>query len=217
MLRIILLARKPLSENSIAENVLKHGSGGINIEGTRIPTGESLGGGAYSQNPGPRESDNFWVDGNKSNKNTWRRMDQDQFKQPSGRWAANLIFQHKPECQKVGTVKVKGSKPHFTRRQPGDWEDSQGMFSEGRQHFVKTKDGTETADQWECVDGCPVKELSEQSGYSSSPVDGGICKRTEDSAWKERGGIHTPGRSHRFIRPGDHGTAARYFKQVQKK
>ena len=34
----IVMARKPLSEKSIAENVLKHGTGGINIDGSRIGT-----------------------------------------------------------------------------------------------------------------------------------------------------------------------------------
>jgi site-specific DNA-methyltransferase (adenine-specific) len=33
----IVMARKPLSEKSIAENVLKWGTGGINIDGSRIP------------------------------------------------------------------------------------------------------------------------------------------------------------------------------------
>jgi site-specific DNA-methyltransferase (adenine-specific) len=32
------MARKPLSEKSIAENVLKHGTGGINIDGCRVGT-----------------------------------------------------------------------------------------------------------------------------------------------------------------------------------
>jgi site-specific DNA-methyltransferase (adenine-specific) len=32
----IVMARKPISEKSIAENVLKHGTGGINIDGSRI-------------------------------------------------------------------------------------------------------------------------------------------------------------------------------------
>lgn len=32
----IVLARKPLSEKSIAENVLKHGTGALNIDGSRI-------------------------------------------------------------------------------------------------------------------------------------------------------------------------------------
>ncbi len=32
----IVMARKPISEKSIAENVLKHGTGGINIDGCRV-------------------------------------------------------------------------------------------------------------------------------------------------------------------------------------
>jgi site-specific DNA-methyltransferase (adenine-specific) len=34
----ICLARKPLSETTIAKNVLKHGTGGLNIDGTRVGT-----------------------------------------------------------------------------------------------------------------------------------------------------------------------------------
>ena len=37
----IVLARKPLSEKTIAENVMKWGTGGINIDGCRIPAGEN--------------------------------------------------------------------------------------------------------------------------------------------------------------------------------
>ena len=36
------LARKPLSEKTVAENVLKYGTGGINIDGSRIETDEEL-------------------------------------------------------------------------------------------------------------------------------------------------------------------------------
>ena len=39
----IVMARKPLSEKSIAENVLKHGTGGINIDGSRVGTDDVLG------------------------------------------------------------------------------------------------------------------------------------------------------------------------------
>ena len=42
----ICMARKPLSEKSIAENVLKWGTGGINIDGCRIETDDVFGGGA---------------------------------------------------------------------------------------------------------------------------------------------------------------------------
>jgi len=36
----IIMARKPLSEKTIVENVLKHGTGAIDIDGCRIPTSE---------------------------------------------------------------------------------------------------------------------------------------------------------------------------------
>ena len=38
----IVVARKPLSEKTIADNVLKWGTGGINIYGCRIPTDETI-------------------------------------------------------------------------------------------------------------------------------------------------------------------------------
>src|SRR5690606_34642975 len=39
----IILARKPLSEPNVAANVLKWGTGALNIDGCRIPTGKMLG------------------------------------------------------------------------------------------------------------------------------------------------------------------------------
>ncbi len=36
----ICMARKPLSEKTVAENVLRHGTGGINIDGSRVATDE---------------------------------------------------------------------------------------------------------------------------------------------------------------------------------
>lgn len=45
----IVLARKPLSEPTIAANVLKWGAGALNIDASRIETGENLNGGAYAK------------------------------------------------------------------------------------------------------------------------------------------------------------------------
>jgi site-specific DNA-methyltransferase (adenine-specific) len=42
----ICVARKPLSEKTVADNVLKWGTGGINIDGCRIPTTDAFGGGS---------------------------------------------------------------------------------------------------------------------------------------------------------------------------
>jgi DNA modification methylase len=39
---LIVLARKPLSEGTVAQNVLVHGTGALNIDGCRIPTNETI-------------------------------------------------------------------------------------------------------------------------------------------------------------------------------
>ena len=41
----IVMARKPLSEKTVAKNVLEYGTGGINIDGCRVDTNDYLGGG----------------------------------------------------------------------------------------------------------------------------------------------------------------------------
>ena len=51
----IVVARKPLSEKTVADNVLKWGTGGINIDDCRIPTSDKLNGGAYAKNGGKRD------------------------------------------------------------------------------------------------------------------------------------------------------------------
>ena len=43
----IILARKPLEEKSIAANVLKWGTGAINVDGCRVGTTDNLSGGTY--------------------------------------------------------------------------------------------------------------------------------------------------------------------------
>ena len=78
----IVLARKPLSEKTVADNVLKWGTGGINIDECRIETTDNLNGGTYSKNAKElnRKSQ---VPKNGINK---------EFVQPEGRFPANVIL-----------------------------------------------------------------------------------------------------------------------------
>jgi site-specific DNA-methyltransferase (adenine-specific) len=73
----IVMARKPLSEKSIAENVLKHGTGGINIDGSRIE-GEP------------------WVRDNTKGKaemyDGWGMKPNIKSNETGGRFPANIIF-----------------------------------------------------------------------------------------------------------------------------
>jgi site-specific DNA-methyltransferase (adenine-specific) len=76
----IVLARKPLSESSIAANVLKHGTGAINVDSCRIGTGE------------PRQSMTGGM-GRKASPvyGQFARDEVQDIVTTQGRWPANLI------------------------------------------------------------------------------------------------------------------------------
>jgi DNA modification methylase len=77
----IVLARKPISEKTIAENVMKWGTGGLNIDGCRIPTDDNLNGGAYAKQGTPR-NDGWGM----------QRGGAGEYVQPEGRFPANVIL-----------------------------------------------------------------------------------------------------------------------------
>jgi DNA modification methylase len=77
----IVVARKPLSEKTIVDNVLKWGTGGINIDGCRIPTDDNLNGGAYAKQGTPR-NDGWGM----------QRGGAGEYVQPTGRFPANVIL-----------------------------------------------------------------------------------------------------------------------------
>jgi DNA modification methylase len=79
----IVVARKPLI-GTVAENVLTHGTGGLNIDGSRIGTTDNLNGGRYSDGKDETDSVAFGAGVNKRSKN--------DFAQPAGRWPANVIL-----------------------------------------------------------------------------------------------------------------------------
>lgn len=76
----IIIARKRLSESTIANNCIKHGTGALNINQTRVGTADNLNGGAYAANGTPRDG---WG---------MQRGTTGEYKQPQGRWPANLIL-----------------------------------------------------------------------------------------------------------------------------
>ena len=75
----IVLARKPI-EGTVAENVLKHGTGGINIDECRVETSEELG---REQTDGPLPSKYGFNDNSMGNKF--------QEGNPQGRFPANVL------------------------------------------------------------------------------------------------------------------------------
>ena len=151
----ICVARKPLSEKTIAENVLKHGTGGINIDGCRIGTDDKLG---RDNKTTPFQSGNNWSINNGISKGIETNFDVD------GRFPANLIIEC--TCDEV----IPGNK--------GEVKKSNGRVRENHKYNsvgnMGSYDGEGTIDNYNdkgdihTNPDCPCRLLDEQSGDSKS-------------------------------------------------
>lgn len=88
-MKVIHVLRKPLSEGTVAANTLKHGTGGLNIDASRVGTEERT----YK---GSGISQMRYTDG-RAGLTDGRGRDM-EFK-VSGRWPANVILQHLDGCR----------------------------------------------------------------------------------------------------------------------
>jgi hypothetical protein len=98
----ITVARKPLGEGTVAKNVLKYGSGSLNIDGSRIRTADTVTTNARGES-GRKDTRNVYDGGDRK-----PILESHQTEgQKLGRWPANMILQHKAGCRKVGVKQVK--------------------------------------------------------------------------------------------------------------
>jgi site-specific DNA-methyltransferase (adenine-specific) len=151
----IIMARKPLSEKTVATNVLKWGTGGINIADSRV------GFDTISVHNAPK--------GTFAGGEPDRGSDTDSYREHVGRYPSNVIFGHTDSCVQTSETNV-----------------------------------------WECVDGCPVKELDRQSGIRPGgmyPAKRGQAVNTSFASGQETVG------GQRSM--GDSGGASRYFYQAK--
>jgi hypothetical protein len=188
----ITLARKPLSETSVAANALRWGTGGINIDGSRI------GGSVPQVTQGVSDSPSSY--GIASNT-------QQSQPSPLGRWPANLILQHKPGCRIVGHRTLPGY-------QINRWEDGVRFAvggTESQDYEAVEMGESEDVPVWACMDGCPVADLDEQSGYSLSK------KTMRGVGWNDSPIYSDSGDPDFDTERGfnDEGGASRFFKQTQ--
>jgi site-specific DNA-methyltransferase (adenine-specific) len=79
----VVLARKPI-EGTVAANVLKYGTGAINVDGCRVLTDEVLNGGAHTGAERGRREQNQFSGG-------VLRSGIGPYVQPVGRWPANIV------------------------------------------------------------------------------------------------------------------------------
>jgi DNA modification methylase len=128
---------------------------------------------------------------------------------PDGRWPANVVMTHGEGCRQVGTQKVKA--PVINRFDTG-----MKPFGEGAGHpYTQTQTGDENGEElvpvWECAEGCPVKELDQQSGITTS----GAMKREVEAYEGESTTGFLRGRSGPSNQHGDTGGASRFFPQFE--
>lgn len=163
----VLLARRPLAA-TVAENIEEWGVGGLAIDACRITTfaGDLEGNSGYVRKGGP----NIAMSGG----NTVGRLPKPD---PTGRWPANLILNHIPNCTPIGTAKIKAAPAWNDNRPPSTFT---GATTSQVRHA--DDDGTETIERWACVDGCPVAALDAQVGKLASHGPASGPSRTGQNA-----------------------------------
>ena len=144
----IIVARKPLC-GTVAENVLKHGTGGINVDGCRVggepsPSVAMRASGRVPSSCKPGEYGDTIT-----NRSTPERWQESRPGEQLGRWPANVIHD--------GSDEVVGLFPH-------DGNDSAARF------FYCAK--ASKADRDEGCEGLEVKTLQAYGHFSGTPEHG---------------------------------------------
>ncbi len=192
---IVVVARKPLAGN-VAANVLAHGTGALNIGACRV-------GGAW-ENASAGKGSGVGTDGTRTYGKGVGGVVADPH--PAGRWPANLVLSHAPDCEQIGTRKVRAAG--FDRaRPPRVTGDVYGQHTDTAFPPRADADGTETVPAFRCAPGCPVAELDAQSGKLTSGVLAAHHKR----APKEAGILGSYGSAEGERGYGDSGGASRFF------
>lgn len=179
----IVMARKPLSEKTVADNVLEWGTGGINIDESRIGTSEVIT--THARNS---KSEHF---GQIKNHKTYQSEGQ-----KLGRFPANIIFDKeagkildqqsgilKSGLMKSGTPRMMSDNPN--KNTYGEWKpdtvanDTYGDTGGASRFFYCPK--TSKKDRNEGLDGFELKQqdLSRKEGNpgGDNPRNRGVNKR----------------------------------------
>jgi site-specific DNA-methyltransferase (adenine-specific) len=192
----VIVARKPI-EGTVANNVLKWGTGGLNIDASRIGRQDGdVSTGGYGN--GGIGMGSVGLDQGEGKDAEWQTS-------TSGRWPANVILGHTQSCQPTGkTIKSKTGAGKRTATFGTQDTQSGGDGSGGWSGYEYE------TEVYECVDGCPVKLLDEQSGQ----VGNGWKKNygSDDYAGKQYSGGSFGGGGYSGTNTyADSGGASRFF------
>lgn len=155
----IAFARKPLAEKTVVKNVLAHGTGAIHVDGCRVGSD-----GGYRTLPGASCNRSPTVAAYGEGLNGVAAVPVEGM----GRWPPNVVLTHSPQCEQVGTRKIKGNTGTsggvpdsgiYGKSMPRGSGEPTGWYTD--------EDGTETMAAWNCAEGCPVAEMEQQKDGSS--------------------------------------------------
>jgi hypothetical protein len=198
----VFLFRKPLSEPTVAEQVLKTGTGALHIDACRVgklPYTEAQ----WHQKGLSRPT-----------VNTYGVHKGSATDLPTGRWPSNFVLVHGPACVETGTRRVKSSPPIERTKAAGFHPDNR-VFGTGEGEFHSTgyadADGLETVAAWECEPGCPVGLLDAQRPHTA--VTGQRSDRSRDAVVAGTKFATDNHRSREY--PGDTGGTSRFFPQFR--
>lgn len=209
-MRVISLARRPVSEANVASNVLLHGTGALHINATRIAApGETVT--THTRSPEASAKVNRNIYGEYGSMETHQTSGQQL-----GRWPANVILQHRAGCRNLGVRKVRGA--NHVGDKPAEYARNNVVYGEERRGRTPTThvdhDGTETVADWECMPDCPVADLDVTSLAGGMHSAGGARDKVIDKAAYAASSFLIAGPTN-MRRLGDTGGASRFFKQVQ--
>lgn len=159
----ITLARKPLT-GTVAANVLRHGTGALNIDACRIEHGADV----DLEREQRQHADTSGMRG--IGEGGYASDHSQPLYAPGGRWPANVILSHHPDCTPTGeTRSVKSDGHHPAKRGAGGLSTSGHAGQEALDE--RYADG-EAVEVWECHADCAVRLLDEQSGtlHSQDPA-----------------------------------------------
>ena len=197
----IVLARKPLEKGlSIAENTLKWGVGGINIDATRVVTNDNLGSNGTTKK---------FVGSNNNRDYDGERISYEQ--NNLGRFPANVILSHHPECECNGLKKIKaikGGSGVATMKSGMGKNGIYGKYSHDKigdnAGGLGDADGNETIEDWNCHEDCPIRIMDEQSGILKSGAMDSLTKGGQFNVYGKM-------TERRVVNPPSEGGASRFF------
>jgi hypothetical protein len=199
----VLLFRKPLAASTVAAQVLATGTGALNVDATRVGTGE-----APQTRPNGKTAEAAIFSA--SHGSTMHKRAEDWQSSPAGRWPSNLVLSHSEGCVKVGRKRVETGTAVRHNSGGNTFGGDNPKPPMGDMTYADA-DGMEEVDEWRCAPGCAVAALDSQAGERKSGAYKGPTARARNNGvglgtTERRGGTSNAPDNY-----GDTDSASRFF------